>query len=148
VVVKFSPDFLNINEFETLLKASLAAGVDGVIVTNTTNDPEILECVPDEIKKQGGGLSGMPLREKAEKYLKHAVKICGKRIPVISSGGVMTKEDVWNRLQMGAAVVQVYTGFIYNGPGFVPDCQDYILRKLMEAGYESFGDYLKTRKPA
>jgi dihydroorotate dehydrogenase len=139
--VKFSPDFSSIAEFETTLKAALKAGVDGVIVTNTTSDERLTKCVAEDIRKNGGGLSGLPLTQKSEEYLQSALKICKDAIPVISSGGVMSGEDVLKRLQWGAAAVQVYTGFIYNGSAFVKDCTKYMNTMIVESGCKSLDEF-------
>ncbi|MDH4262557.1 MAG: quinone-dependent dihydroorotate dehydrogenase [Spirochaetia bacterium] len=141
--IKFSPDFSSIREFETTLHSALKAGINGVIVTNTTSDETITRYVADDIRKAGGGLSGLPLAQKSELYLKSALKICKGKVPVISSGAVMSKEDILRRLQWGASVVQVYTGFIYNGPTFVKDCLKYVISKINESGYPGLIDYQK-----
>ena len=149
--VKFSPDFSSMKEFETTLAAALEAGVNGVIVTNTSSDEALTQCVPEAIRKAGGGLSGLPVTEKSEKYLTSALKLCRGVIPVLSSGGIMSPEDVWKRLEMGASAVQIYTGFIYNGPGFIKESIDYVENKLQQGGFQSLSDYqrrthLKNRK--
>ena len=139
--VKFSPDFSNMREFNSTLTAAVKAGINGVIVTNTTSDQGITGCVPPEIRNNGGGLSGQPLTKKSEEYLKAAMKICGTNIPVISSGGIMNLEDVWKRLESGASLVQLYTGFIYNGPWFVQECIKYINFKIQQNGFTNFNEY-------
>lgn len=139
--VKFSPDFQSLKEFEIVLSAALKAGISGAIVTNTSSDPVVTHIVAEEIRSIGGGLSGQPLKEKSEQYLQSAVKICSSSIPVISSGGIMSREDVWKRLEMGASAVQIYTGFIYQGPSFVQECLEYVSAKLREHGCESLSEY-------
>ncbi|MDH4198916.1 MAG: quinone-dependent dihydroorotate dehydrogenase [Spirochaetia bacterium] len=141
LLIKFSPDFTDFREYEDILKSAIKSGVHGVIVTNTTSDENIVTCVPDKIRNRGGGLSGYPLKMKSGEYLKRTLRICKGKIPVISSGGVMEPEDVWKRLEMGASLVQIYTGFIYNGPGFAAQCADYVQKKILEKGFKSFAEY-------
>jgi dihydroorotate dehydrogenase len=115
ILVKVSPDLSN-EELEDALDVILRTGMDGVIATNTT-----LERIGLRSPHQGemGGLSGGPLRLRSEAILRQVLKGLDGRLPVISVGGVMSPEDAKRRLDMGAALVQIYTGLVYNGPGLV-----------------------------
>jgi dihydroorotate dehydrogenase len=115
ILVKLAPD-LTEDELEDALDVILRNGMDGVIATNTTLErPGLHSRQQDET----GGLSGRPLRVRSEMVLAHVLKGLAGRIPVISAGGIMSAEDAKRRLDMGAALVQVYTGLIYAGPGLV-----------------------------
>jgi dihydroorotate dehydrogenase len=94
----------------------LATHMDGLIVTNTTLGREGLGS-----KHQGesGGLSGSPLRLRSETVLCQAVKRVAGKVPIVSAGGIMNPEDAKRRLDLGATLIQVYTGLIYQGPGLV-----------------------------
>jgi dihydroorotate dehydrogenase len=98
------------------LDVILRSGMDGVIATNTTLGRAGLHS-----RHQGepGGLSGGPLRIRSEAVLAQVLKRLDGRLPVVSVGGIMTPEDAKRRLDMGAALVQVYTGLVYAGPGLV-----------------------------
>ena len=74
---------------------------------------------PLPIRNETGGLSGRPLRVRSEKVLAQVLKRLDGRLPVVSVGGIMCPEDAKRRLDMGAALVQVYTGLVYAGPGLV-----------------------------
>jgi dihydroorotate dehydrogenase len=90
--------------------------MDGVIATNTTLGREgLLSKHAGEI----GGLSGEPLRVRSEAVLRSVVKKVEGRIPVVSAGGIMHPEHAQARLDLGAALVQVYTGLVYAGPSLV-----------------------------
>jgi dihydroorotate dehydrogenase len=115
VLVKLAPD-LNDEELDDALGALLDNGMDGVIATNTTLGREGLQS---KYQNETGGLSGRPLTVQSEAVLSKIVKRLDGRIPVISVGGIMSPEDAKRRLDMGAALVQVYTGLIYAGPGLV-----------------------------
>lgn len=115
ILVKLSPD-MNETGLEDALDAILAADMDGVIVTNTTLDREGLRS---KFRRESGGLSGSPLRVKSEAVLRQAIKHLNGKIPVVSAGGIMNPDDAKRRLEMGAALVQVYTGLVYRGPGLV-----------------------------
>jgi len=89
-----------------------------VIVTNTTLERAGLRSLS---AGESGGLSGLPLRARSEGVLRDTVRCLDGRLPVVSAGGVMTPEDAKRRLDMGAVLVQVYTGLIYRGPGLVKE---------------------------
>lgn len=117
ILVKLAPD-LSEAELDEAIEAVLSAKMDGIIVTNTTLGREGLRSGS---KGESGGLSGKPLTVKSEAVLHQTIKRINGEIPVVSAGGIMNPEDAKRRLDMGAALVQVYTGLIYRGPGLVRD---------------------------
>jgi dihydroorotate dehydrogenase len=122
LLVKLAPD-LSEAELDDALEAILRTGMDGVIATNTTLGREGLRSARGV---EQGGLSGEPLRVRSEAVLRQIVERLGGRLPVVSAGGIMRPEDAKARLEAGAALVQVYTGLVYAGPGLVK----HILQKL------------------
>jgi dihydroorotate dehydrogenase len=115
ILVKLAPD-LSDEELDDAIDAILHTGMDGVIATNTTLRREGPQS---RYREEIGGLSGSPLRVRSEAVLREVVKRVAGRIPVVSVGGIMTPEDAKRRLDMGATLVQVYTGLVYAGPGLV-----------------------------
>jgi len=115
LLVKLAPD-LTEAELDDALDVILSTHMDGVILNNTTL---ARDGVRSQQRLESGGLSGGPLRQQSESLLKLAVLRVAGEIPVISSGGVLTPDDARRRLDLGAALVQVYTGLVYRGPGFV-----------------------------
>ncbi|MBV6493906.1 MAG: Dihydroorotate dehydrogenase (quinone) [Turneriella sp.] len=120
IVVKFSPDFTSLKLYKESLDAALEGGAGGVIVTNTTTNHSLIP-LPERLQNFGGGLSGKPLASIGRMYLKETLKTTRGKIPVISSGGVFSPEEARRRIEMGADLVQVYTGFIFYGPTFAKD---------------------------
>ena len=120
VVVKFAPDFDSLKAYRESLDAALQGGAGGVIISNTTTEHTLVQ-LPAHLKDFGGGLSGKPLAAKAREYLQTTLKHTKGKIPVISSGGVFSPEEASLRLDMGADLVQVYSGFIFYGPDFARD---------------------------
>lgn len=117
ILVKLSPDMTEAGLDESL-EAILNTHMDGVIVTNTTLGREGLRS---SYRGETGGLSGTPLRVKSEAVLRQTIKSVNGIIPVVSAGGIMNADDAKRRLEMGAALVQVYTGLVYRGPGLVQE---------------------------
>ncbi|MBN1454229.1 MAG: quinone-dependent dihydroorotate dehydrogenase [Anaerolineales bacterium] len=122
ILVKLAPDLTD-DELEDALGVILDSGMDGVIATNTTLAREGLRS---KHREETGGLSGSPLRVRSEALLEKIVKIVAGHVPIVSVGGIMTPEDAKRRLDMGAALIQVYTGLIYRGPGLVREIVEAI----------------------
>jgi dihydroorotate dehydrogenase len=115
ILVKLSPD-LQHQELEDALAAITATGMDGVIATNTTVDRAGL------LSPQGceeGGLSGAPLRSRATAMVADIHRLAGGSLPIVAAGGVLSLEDACEKLDAGAALVQLYSGLVYRGPGLV-----------------------------
>lgn len=117
LLVKLAPDLTDA-ELDDALDAILAAHMDGVIAANTTLERAGLRS---SLQTETGGLSGAPLRVRSEAMLEKIVRRLNGRIPVVSVGGIMGPEDAKHRLDMGAALVQLYTGLVYRGPGLVKE---------------------------
>ena len=115
MLVKLAPD-LEDEELEDALDVILDTDMDGIVATNTTLARPSLRSGS---AAETGGLSGSPLRKISLKMLEKIIKKVDGRIPVVSSGGVMTPADARQRLEAGAALVQIYTGLVYQGPGLV-----------------------------
>jgi dihydroorotate dehydrogenase len=115
LLVKLAPD-LSEKELDEAVDVILDSHMDGVIVTNTTLTRDGLRSTH---RGESGGLSGSPLRRKSELVLCQVVKRVDGRIPIVSVGGIMNPEDAQRRLELGAALIQVYTGLIYQGPALV-----------------------------
>lgn len=125
LLVKIAPD-LSDSEISELARAFVRLEIDGVIATNTTNSRQGLKDL--RYVKEQGGLSGRPLREMSDHVLEKMVISLDGKIPVIAAGGIFSAEDAQRKMQLGASLVQVYTGFIYQGPAMVKDCAKAILK--------------------
>ena len=115
LLVKLAPD-LSEQELEEAVEVILSTHMDGIIATNTTlaRPGLVSEC-----RGEAGGLSGSPLRARSEAVLSHLVKRVDGKIPIVSVGGIMNPEDARRRFDLGAALIQLYTGLVYQGPGLV-----------------------------
>ena len=117
LLVKLAPD-LTERELEDAIGVIIDTGMDGIIATNTTLAREGLRSTH---RAESGGLSGKPLTGRSDTVLAQILKTVGGRIPVIGVGGIMSPDDAKRKLDLGAALVQIYTGMIYAGPGLVKE---------------------------
>jgi dihydroorotate dehydrogenase len=119
LLVKLAPD-LSESELDDAVDVILRTHMDGIIATNTTLARGGLTS---KHRGETGGLSGSPLRAGSEAVLCQIVKRVNGKIPVVSVGGIMTPQDAQKRLDLGATLIQVYTGMVYQGPGLIKKIQ-------------------------
>ena len=119
ILLKIAPD-LTWNQVDDVIDLALEIKLDGLVATNTTIARTSLTTSTDILKSIGtGGLSGAPLRKRSTEVLRYITQNAKGKLPVIASGGIFTAADAREKLDAGASLVQVYTGFIYEGPGIV-----------------------------
>jgi dihydroorotate dehydrogenase len=119
VLLKISPD-LTVEQLDDVIAILKETNTDGVIATNTTISREGLASDGEIVKRIGaGGLSGKPLRSKSTEVIKYLRRELGPDYPIIGVGGIMSVEDAHEKIKAGANLIQIYTGFVYEGPGFV-----------------------------
>ncbi len=114
ILVKIAPD-LSDGALDDVLAVALATGISGLIATNTTIARDGLRHDPG----QEGGLSGRPLFARSLAVVRHLVRASGGRLPVIGVGGIFGPDDARRMLDAGAALIQIYTSFVYEGPGII-----------------------------
>ena len=118
LLLKIAPDLTD-SQVDDILDIVKETQLSGLVANNTTISREGLRTSPDKVKAIGaGGLSGAPVKERSVEMLRYIRKKAGPDLPVIAVGGIMSPEDAKARLEAGANLVQVYTGFVYEGPGF------------------------------
>lgn len=125
LLLKIAPD-LTQEQIDDVIELALEIKLDGLVATNTTISREGLRTKNTRIISIGaGGLSGLPLRQRSTEVVKYICQKTKGQIPVITSGGIFTGADAKEKLDAGASLVQVWTGFIYEGPGIVKKiCRD------------------------
>jgi dihydroorotate dehydrogenase len=117
--LKISPD-LSHSQLDDVINLSLEIKLDGLVVANTTLSREGLLCPPAKLEKIGnGGLSGHPLQIKSTEMAQYIAKKTNYQLPMIGSGGIFNIPDVKEKMEAGAGLIQVWTAFIYLGPGLV-----------------------------
>ena len=118
IAVKIAPD-IDDAIIADVVSAIIDAGADAIISSNTTISRDGVADHP--AAKEAGGLSGKPLTERADAVLANVVAASAGRVAVIGVGGIMSVADAQRKLDIGASLVQIYTGLLYRGPGFVGD---------------------------
>jgi dihydroorotate dehydrogenase len=119
VLLKIAPDLTD-SQLEDIVEILKTTGTDGVIATNTTISREGLKSSADRVEEIGaGGLSGAPVKERSTEVIRFLRDRLGPQYPIIGVGGIMKPEDALEKLKAGANLIQIYTGFVYNGPAFI-----------------------------
>ncbi|NWE52450.1 quinone-dependent dihydroorotate dehydrogenase [Brevundimonas sp. P7753] len=132
VFLKIAPDLIG-EEIGMIVEASLAHGIDALIVSNTTLER------PSTLKSshagEAGGLSGAPLKPFAQKALEAAAEAAAGRLPLIAVGGIESGADAYARIRAGASAVQIYSALIYDGPGLVGAIKRDLAARLRAEGF-------------
>jgi dihydroorotate dehydrogenase len=130
--LKIAPD-LGDEAVDAVVDVVRSCGVDGLVCTNTT----ITRPFDHPLAKETGGLSGQPVAQRSTEIVRRVFKRTGGALPIIGVGGIFTGADAWEKIQAGASLVQLYTGFIYGGPGVVREVLDDLEQRLTDAGLSS-----------
>ncbi|HEV2765803.1 MAG TPA: quinone-dependent dihydroorotate dehydrogenase [Pyrinomonadaceae bacterium] len=138
LLVKVAPD-LGEGELELIVDVALRVGVAGVIATNTTTGREGLSrTAPERVAACGeGGLSGGPLRARSTEVVAALYRLSRGRLTIIGVGGVFTARDAWEKICAGASLVQLYTGFVYQGATAARDINDGLAALARRDGFAS-----------
>ncbi|MFZ9028254.1 MAG: quinone-dependent dihydroorotate dehydrogenase [Crocinitomicaceae bacterium] len=128
ILLKIAPDLTN-EQLDDIVEIVQEVNLDGVIATNTTISREGLKTPAEKVEKIGaGGLSGKPVRSKSTEVIKYLYDKSNGAIKIIGVGGIHSAEDAMEKLNAGATLVQLYTGFIYEGPALVRRINKAILK--------------------
>ena len=136
VLVKIAPD-MKFSQADDIIQVAISEQIDGIIATNAT---ALLRETLVSNSKEPGGLSGKPLRALATSFVRHFYRAVGGKLPIIGVGGIFSAEDAYEKIKAGASAVQIYTGFVYEGPGAVKRINQGLLRLLERDGYRSISE--------
>jgi dihydroorotate dehydrogenase len=121
ILLKISPD-LNFQQIDESLVIIERYGIDGIVAANTSTTRDGLKTSAERIREiVNGGLSGQPLRDRSVEIIRYISQKTGGKLPIIGVGGTMSPADAMAKLEAGATLVQVFTGFIYYGPALAKD---------------------------
>ncbi len=119
ILLKIAPD-LNDGQLDEIIELIAETNLDGVIASNTSTDRAGLKATNARLEAIGnGGLSGQPIQSKSTKVIKYLADKSNKSFPIIGVGGIHSAEDALEKIKAGADLVQIYTGFIYEGPSLI-----------------------------
>ncbi|MEQ9441117.1 MAG: quinone-dependent dihydroorotate dehydrogenase [Cyclobacteriaceae bacterium] len=128
ILLKIAPD-LTTSQLDDILDICLTVPVDGIIATNTTISREGLKTESNKIKKIGaGGLSGCSIEKKSTEVIRYLHQKSEGKLPIIGVGGISSPQDALEKLQAGASLIQLYTGYIYEGPALVREINKTLLK--------------------
>ncbi|WP_299124489.1 quinone-dependent dihydroorotate dehydrogenase [uncultured Winogradskyella sp.] len=129
ILLKIAPD-LNDIQLDEIVELIEETNLDGVIASNTSVDRTGLKASDTRLKDIGnGGLSGQPIKDKSTRVIQYLAEKSKKSFPIIGVGGIHSAKDAIEKLEAGADLVQVYTGFIYEGPKLIKDINRALLKK-------------------
>jgi len=128
ILLKIAPDLTN-SQLDVVISLAKEIQLDGLVASNTTIERKGLQTNPAELESIGaGGLSGMPLRQRATEVIRYLHMQTGGSIPIIGSGGIFTGADAKEKLDAGASLVELWTGFVYEGPYIVKNICKTLIR--------------------
>ena len=135
ILLKIAPDLTD-PQVEEAAGIALEEGVAGLIATNTTVSREGLRTPAAQVEGMGaGGISGAPVHRRAVEVVSLVYRTTGGRLPVVGVGGISGADDAWRMVRAGASLVQVWTGFIYRGPGIAREINRGLLDRLRREGF-------------
>ena len=130
ILLKIAPD-LNNNQLNEIIDLVKETQIDGVIASNTSTNRAGLKASNERLEEIGnGGVSGQPVKNKSTEVIKYLADTSNKSFPIIGVGGIHSEKDALEKLKVGADLVQVYTGFVYEGPSLVKRINKAILSEL------------------
>ncbi|MGH3310529.1 MAG: quinone-dependent dihydroorotate dehydrogenase [Streptomyces sp.] len=143
LLVKIAPDLAD-EDVEAVADLAVELGLDGIIATNTTLARDGGGAGPltsaAALVAETGGLSGAPLRDRSLEVLRRLYARVGTRVTLVGVGGVTTSEDVWQRILAGATLVQGYSAFVYEGPGWTRALHKGLAARLEASPYSSLAE--------
>lgn len=130
ILLKIAPDLTN-SQLDDIIDIVKQTGIQGIVATNTTIGREGLNTPKEKLEAIGtGGLSGLPLKHRATEVISYIHKHSGGTIPIMAVGGIFTAQDAKEKLDAGASLVQLYTGFVYQGPAIAANICKGILAAM------------------
>jgi dihydroorotate dehydrogenase len=145
ILVKLAPD-LEQSDLELIIDVCKRCGVAGIIATNTTIQRDGLRTDAAKVSACGpGGLSGAPLRLRSTQVIANLYRLSTGSMSIIGVGGIFSAADAWEKICAGASLVQLYTGFIYQGPTIAREINDGLAEILKREGFASLDEAVGSR---
>jgi len=144
ILIKIAPD-LEWSDIKDILNLATDYNLSGIIATNTTIrrdglNTNILKETGKNIKDEGGGISGLPVRQRSTEVIRFIYHETDGKLPIVGVGGIFNADDAWDKIVAGASILQVYTGWVYEGPWMVSQVLSGLLAKLDEQGLNNINE--------
>jgi dihydroorotate dehydrogenase len=150
ILIKIAPD-LEWEAIAAVLELVQSYQLAGIIATNTTIrrdhlKTKVISATGKSVNDEAGGISGAPLRQRATDVIRFIYQQTNGTVPIIGVGGIFTAEDAWEKITAGASLIQVYTGWIYEGPWMVKRLLQGLVQKLEERGIKTIAEAVGREK--
>ncbi len=150
LLVKISPDLDN-DAIDEIATVSLEEGIDGIIAINTSlnrfNLKNLKIKTGNTLEQENGGLSGLPLQERGIEVITRLRSCTNNDLPLIGVGGISSAKSAWERIVAGASLIQIYTGWIFEGPNLVPDILDGLTLQMEKHGFKNIKEAVGSKEP-
>ena len=138
--MKVAPD-LSFEALDEILELAGPRHLAGIVATNTTiSRPESTDAPSRRVYDETGGLSGRPLRARSTEVIRHLYQQTNGKLPIIGVGGIFDAADAWEKITAGAALVQIYSGLVYEGPGITRAVVRGLQERMAEEGFSNFAE--------
>ena len=150
LLVKISPDLSN-EAIDEIAIVSKDEGLDGIIAINTSLDRYELKNriikTGKTLSQESGGMSGLPIQQRGLEVMNRLRMTMNNDLPLIGVGGINSAKSAWERITAGASLIQIYTGWIFEGPMLVPNILDGLIHQMEINGYKSIKEAIGSHEP-
>ena len=150
LLVKIAPDLSN-EAIDEIARVAMENGIDGIIAINTSLDRFDLKNLKiktgNTLGQENGGLSGLPLQKRGLEVIRRLRRSTDNDLPLIGVGGIHSARAAWERITAGASLVQIYTGWIFEGPNLVPEILDGLILQMEKHGFRNIKEAIGSEEP-
>ena len=150
LLVKIAPDLSN-EAIDEIARVAMENGIDGIIAINTSLDRFDLKNLKiktgNTLGQENGGLSGLPLQKRGLEVIRRLRRSTNNDLPLIGVGGIHSARAAWERITAGASLVQIYTGWIFEGPNLVPEILDGLILQMEKHGFRNIKEAIGSEEP-
>ena len=150
LLVKIAPDLSN-EAIDEIARVAMENGIDGIIAINTSLDRFDLKNLKiktgNTLGQENGGLSGLPLQKRGLEVIQRLRRSTDNDLPLIGVGGIHSARAAWERITAGASLIQIYTGWIFEGPNLVPEILDGLVLQMEKHGFRNIKEAIGSEEP-
>ena len=150
LMIKIAPDLSN-EAIDEIARVAKENGIDGIIAINTSlnrfNLKHLKIKTGNTLEQENGGLSGLPLQERGLEVIRQLRKSTNNELTLIGVGGISSARSAWERIAAGASLIQIYTGWIFEGPTLVPNILDGLILQMKKHGFRNIKEVIGSKEP-